>query len=102
MRGFDISNATFIQTKTGWIVIDPLTSSEVAKAAYDLMLSKEAQIALLENAFRRPSRSDIDVSKYVELPAMESVKVFAIDEDEAAAKRDEFLKRWASYATATK
>ena len=33
---------------------------------------------------------------------MESVKVFAIDEDEAAAKRDEFPKRWASYATATK
>ena len=66
------------------------------------MLSKEAQIALLENAFRRPSRSDIDVSKHVELPAMDSVKVFAIDEDEAAAKRDEFLKRWQSYGTATK
>ena len=73
-----------------------------AKAAYDLMLSKEAQIALLENAFRRPSRSDIDVSKHVELPAIDSVKVFAIDEDEAAAKRDEFLKRWQSYGTATK
>ena len=73
-----------------------------AKAAYDLMLSKEAQIALLENAFRRPSRSDIDVSKHVELPAMESVKVFAIDEEEAAAKRDEFLKRWQSYGTSTK
>ena len=33
---------------------------------------------------------------------MESVKVFAIDEEEAAANRDEFLKRWQSYGTSTK
>ncbi|HQN51931.1 MAG TPA: MBL fold metallo-hydrolase, partial [Phenylobacterium sp.] len=37
VRGFDISNVTFIAGKTGWIVIDPLTSAEVAKAAYDLV-----------------------------------------------------------------
>ena len=37
VRGFDISNVTFIAGKTGWIVIDPLTSTEVAKAAYDLV-----------------------------------------------------------------
>ncbi|MFN9847964.1 MAG: alkyl/aryl-sulfatase [Alphaproteobacteria bacterium] len=40
VRGFDISNATFIAGKTGWIVIDPLTSSEVAKAALDLANEK--------------------------------------------------------------
>lgn len=39
VRGFDISNATFIAGKTGWILIDPLTSSEVAKAA--LVLANE-------------------------------------------------------------
>ncbi|WP_304189720.1 alkyl/aryl-sulfatase [Phenylobacterium aquaticum] len=37
VRGFDISNVTFIAGKTGWIVIDPLTSQEVAKAAYELV-----------------------------------------------------------------
>ena len=84
------------------VLIKGAPAGAAAKAAYDLMLSKEAQIALLENAFRRPSRSDIDVSQPVELPAMESVKVFAIDEEEAAAKRDEFLKRWQSYGTSTK
>ncbi len=36
VRGFDIANVTFIAGKTGWIVIDPLTSTEVAKAALDL------------------------------------------------------------------
>lgn len=40
VRGFDISNATFIAGKTGWIVIDPLTSTEVAKAALDLANEK--------------------------------------------------------------
>jgi alkyl sulfatase BDS1-like metallo-beta-lactamase superfamily hydrolase len=36
VRGFDVSNVTFIAGKTGWIVIDPLTSMEVAKAALEL------------------------------------------------------------------
>jgi alkyl sulfatase BDS1-like metallo-beta-lactamase superfamily hydrolase len=40
VRGFDISNATFIAGKTGWIVIDPLTSAEVAKAALELANAK--------------------------------------------------------------
>lgn len=40
VRGFDISNATFIAGKTGWIVIDPLTSSEVGKAALELVNAK--------------------------------------------------------------
>ena len=36
VRGFDVSNVTFIAGKTGWIIIDPLTSMEVAKAALEL------------------------------------------------------------------
>jgi alkyl sulfatase BDS1-like metallo-beta-lactamase superfamily hydrolase len=40
VRGFDISNVTFIKGKTGWIVIDPLTSAEVAKAALELVNEK--------------------------------------------------------------
>ena len=33
VRGMDISNVTFISGETGWIVIDPLTSEETARAA---------------------------------------------------------------------
>ncbi|PTM39993.1 extracellular solute-binding protein [Bosea sp. 124] len=84
------------------VLVKGAPAGATAKAAYDLLLSKEVQIALLENAFRRPSRSDIDVSKHADLPAIGSVKVFDIDETEAAAKRDEFLKRWQSYAGAAK
>ena len=36
VRGFDISNMTIIEGDTGLIIIDPLISSEVAKAALDL------------------------------------------------------------------
>ena len=37
VRGFDLSNITFIQGDTGWIVFDPLISAETAKAAHELV-----------------------------------------------------------------
>ncbi len=37
VRGFDISNITFIQGREGWIVIDPLTSAQPAAAALELV-----------------------------------------------------------------
>ncbi len=37
VRGFDVSNMTIIRGATGWIVIDPLTSVETAKAAMELV-----------------------------------------------------------------
>jgi len=40
VRNIDLANMTFIRGKTGWVVIDPLTSTETAKAALDLINSK--------------------------------------------------------------
>jgi len=40
VRGYDLSNITFIKGKTGWIVFDPLISAEPAKAALDLANEK--------------------------------------------------------------
>ena len=37
VRGYDISNVTFVAGDTGWIVIDPLTSTETARAALELV-----------------------------------------------------------------
>ena len=45
------------------------------------------QIALLENALRRPSWGDIDLSQHAELPNLASLKVFALNENEAAPRR---------------
>jgi alkyl sulfatase BDS1-like metallo-beta-lactamase superfamily hydrolase len=50
VRGFDLSNITFVQGKTGWIVFDPLISTETAKAAYDLVtkhLGKKPVLAVV-------------------------------------------------------
>lgn len=37
VRGLDLSNITFVQGETGWVVIDPLTSAETAAAALALV-----------------------------------------------------------------
>ncbi|MEH6577949.1 MAG: alkyl sulfatase dimerization domain-containing protein [Amphritea sp.] len=34
LRGFDLANMTIIEGKTGWIIVDPLTSAETATAAF--------------------------------------------------------------------
>ena len=50
VRGYDLSNITFVQGKTGWIVFDPLISNETAKAAYDLVsknLGKKPVLAVV-------------------------------------------------------
>jgi alkyl sulfatase BDS1-like metallo-beta-lactamase superfamily hydrolase len=36
VRGFDLSDISFVRGKTGWIVIDPLISAETARAAWNL------------------------------------------------------------------
>lgn len=40
VRGFDISNMTVVRGNTGWILIDPLTGRETARAALDLVNEK--------------------------------------------------------------
>ena len=37
VRGYDISNITFITGETGWVVIDPLTVEHTARAGYELV-----------------------------------------------------------------
>jgi alkyl sulfatase BDS1-like metallo-beta-lactamase superfamily hydrolase len=37
VRGYDISNLSLVEGESGWIVIDPLTSTETARAAMDLV-----------------------------------------------------------------
>jgi alkyl sulfatase BDS1-like metallo-beta-lactamase superfamily hydrolase len=38
VRGYDIANMTLVEGKTGWIVIDPLLTSEIAKATFAFAL----------------------------------------------------------------
>ncbi len=50
VRGYDLSNITFVKGDTGWIVFDPLISTETARAAYDLVsknLGKRPVVAVI-------------------------------------------------------
>lgn len=38
VRGYDLANMTLVAGKTGWIVIDPLLTAEVAKATFDFAM----------------------------------------------------------------
>lgn len=72
----------------------------LAQQTCDLLASRDVQVALLESAFRRPARTDIEVGKYVELPELSKIKVFETNEDEAAAQRTDFLARWQALVAA--
>ncbi len=40
VRGFDLANISFVKGDTGWIVFDPLTAKETARAALELVNEK--------------------------------------------------------------
>lgn len=40
VRGFDLANISFVKGETGWIVFDPLTAKETARAALELINEK--------------------------------------------------------------
>ncbi len=44
VRGFDVANITFVRGDKGWIVIDPLTATETAAAAYELISENVAKL----------------------------------------------------------
>ena len=47
VRGFDVSTVSFIDAGAGWIVVDPLTTVEVARAALELLGEHVAQKPVL-------------------------------------------------------
>jgi len=87
------SEGTFVSTEYLAVVKDA-PSGKNALALADLLLAKDTQIALLQSAYRRPSRADIKVSDYEELPELGDIKTLPIDEQEAARVRTQFLAEW--------
>ncbi len=75
VRGFDIANVTFIRGKTGWIVIDPLTCAETARAALDLVDAKLG---------KRPIHTVIYTHSHID--HFGGVRGVVSDEDVAAGK----------------
>ncbi len=75
VRGFDLSNITFVEGATGWVVIDPLTSTETARAA----------LALADDALgHRPVRAVIYTHSHVDHFA--GIRGVTTDDDIAAGR----------------
>ena len=57
VRGFDLANITFVKGDTGWIVFDPLTAKETARAALAFINEKLGQRPVLAVVY---SHSHVD------------------------------------------
>ena len=78
----------------GMFIFKGAKNEEAAKAFYNILLSKETQQELLVKAFRRPTRTDIPVSKLTSLPDLKTIKIFPIDQAAASAEYEQLVSLW--------
>lgn len=78
----------------GMFIFKGAKNAEAAKAFYNILLSKEMQQELLVKSFRRPTRSDIQVSKLTSLPDLKSIKIFPLDQAAASAEYEQLISLW--------
>jgi len=87
------SDGTFLSPE-GMALIKGSKHTAEARKLFDFLASKPEQIAIFKSAFRRPVRSDIDVSKLADLPAMNNIKVIPLSDVQMESDRSAFLKQW--------
>ncbi len=78
----------------GMFIVKGAKNAEAAKTLYNELLSKDAQEALLVKNFRRPTRTDIAVSKLTSLPDLATIKIFQVDQDKATAEYEHLVALW--------
>lgn len=69
---------------------------DAAKRLADTILSEETQIELLQNSYRRPARTDIDPSEYVDIPRIEDINIVEVDRSALETEHEEFIALWNS------
>jgi iron(III) transport system substrate-binding protein len=95
------SEGTYLAPE-GMVLIKGAKNMDAAKAFYNALMSKDVQEALLVKHFRRPTRTDIDVTKAVGLAPMKSIKVFPLDQQAAAAEYEQLIALWARAVAAAR
>lgn len=78
----------------GMFIIKGAKNMSAAKTLYNELLSREVQEALLVKNFRRPTRTDIAVSKLTSLPDLKSIKIFPLDQQQASAEYEQLVALW--------
>lgn len=87
------SDGTF-QSPEGMALIKGAKHLAGARRLFEFLASKPAQIAIFKSAYRRPARTDINVSTLSSLPTMNSIKVIPQNDAYMASERATFLKHW--------
>ena len=78
----------------GMFIVKGAKNMDAAKALYNGLLSKDVQEALLKKNFRRPTRTDIAVSKLTTLPDLKSIKIFPLDQEKASQEYEQLVALW--------
>jgi iron(III) transport system substrate-binding protein len=78
----------------GMFIVKGAKNAEAAKTFYNILMSKEMQQELLIKSFRRPTRSDIQVSKLTSLPDIKSIKIFPLDQAAASEEYEQLVSLW--------
>jgi iron(III) transport system substrate-binding protein len=87
------SEGTYLGTE-GMFIVKGAKNLAMAKEFYDVLLSKPAQELLLQENFRRPTRSDIAVSKLTSMPDLASLKVFPLNLQIANDEYEQLIALW--------
>ena len=78
----------------GMFIVKGAKNMDAAKTLYNALMSKEVQEAELTKNFRRPTRTDIQVSKLTSLPDLKSIKIFPLNQDAASAEYEQLVALW--------
>ncbi|WP_353234968.1 ABC transporter substrate-binding protein [Diaphorobacter ruginosibacter] len=78
----------------GMFLVKGAKNMDAAKTLYNALMSKEVQEAELVKNFRRPTRTDVQVSKLTTLPDLKSIKIFPLDQDAASAEYEQLVALW--------
>jgi iron(III) transport system substrate-binding protein len=78
----------------GMFIVKGAKNMAAAKTLYNELMSKDVQEAQLVKNFRRPTRTDIQVSKLTALPDLKSIKIFPLDQEKASAEYEQLVALW--------
>lgn len=87
------SEGTYLGAE-GMFIVKGAKNAAAARQFYDVLLSKAAQEMLLVENFRRPTRSDIAVSKLTSMPDLNSLKVFPLNLQVATEEYEQLIALW--------
>lgn len=87
------SEGTYLGAE-GMFIVKGAKNAAAARQFYDVLLSKAAQETLLVENFRRPTRSDIAVSKLTGMPDLNSLKVFPLNLQVATDEYEQLIALW--------